>query len=232
MKQYSNLSIKQWASEDRPREKLLSKGIASLSDAELLAILLSTGTKKMSAVDLAKYILSTVDNNLHILGKQTVNDFKKIDGIGEAKAITIISALELGRRRKKVDIDRIKIGDSKSVFEIFQPILGDLPYEEFWVLYLSRSNSIIDKIKISLGGTAGTVIDVKIIIKHGIEKLASSMVLIHNHPSGNTTPSEGDKRITTKIANAGKLMDITTLDHIIIGDTKYFSFADEGILPT
>lgn len=230
MKQYINLPIKQWASEDRPREKLLKKGIASLSDAELIAILLSTGTKNRSAVDLAKHILATVKNNLHTLGKQSINDFKKIDGIGEAKAITIIAALELGRRRKNSDVEKKKINDSRIVFEVFQPILGDLPYEEFWVLYLNRSNGIIDKEKISLGGTVGTVIDVKIIMKHGVEKLASSIVLVHNHPSGNIQPSESDKKITQKIREAGNIMDISTVDHVIIGDTKYFSFADEGLL--
>jgi DNA repair protein RadC len=230
MSEYTNLTIKQWANEDRPREKLITKGLASLSDAELLAILLATGTRNISAVDLAKHILANVENNLHVLGKQTVNDLKKINGIGEAKAITIIAALELGRRRKKSDIERKKINNSHVVFELFQPILGDLPYEEFWVLYLNRSNGVIDKEKISLGGTAGTVIDVKIILKHGIEKLASSLVLVHNHPSGNIQPSENDKAITQKIMEAGKLMDISTLDHVIIGDTKYFSFADEGIL--
>ena len=230
MKEYPNLTIKQWASEDRPREKLLTKGISSLSDAELLAILLSTGTRKLSAVDLAKYILLSVDNNLHLLGKQTVNDLKKINGIGEAKAITIIAALELGKRRKTIELVRRKVTNSKTVFEIFQPMLGDLPYEEFWVLYLNRSNSIIDKEKISLGGTAGTVIDVKIILKHGVEKLASGIILCHNHPSGNNYPSTNDKSITEKIKNAGEFMDIEVLDHIIIGDDKFYSFADEGIL--
>jgi len=230
MKEYPNFTIKQWAVEDRPREKLLVKGITSLSDAELLAILLSTGTRNLSAVDLAKQIMASVDNNLHLLGKQSVNDLKKINGIGEAKAITIIAALELGKRRKKPELERKKIDNSHVVFDIFQPLLGDLPHEEFWVLYLNRSNGIIDKEKISLGGTAGTVIDVKIILKHGIEKLASSVVLVHNHPSGNIHPSDNDKSITSKIKEAGKLMDIATLDHIIIGDTKYFSFADEGLL--
>lgn len=230
MKEYPSLTIKQWASEDRPREKLLEKGISALSDAELIAILLSTGTKNLSAVDLAKHILASVENNLHMLGKQTVNDLKKINGIGEAKAITILAALEIGRRRKKSDLERKKIDSSNVVFEVFQPLLGDLPYEEFWVLYLNRSNGIIDKEKISLGGTAGTVIDVKIILKHGIEKLASGIILVHNHPSGNTKPSDNDRAITTKIREAGKLMDIAILDHVIIGDTKYFSFADEGLL--
>ncbi len=230
MKEYPNFTIKQWASEDRPREKLLIKGIASLSDAELLAILLSTGTKNLSAVALAKKILASVSNNLHILGKQSVNDLKKIDGIGNAKAISIIAALELGRRRKKTDVERKKINNSQIIFDIFQPLLGDLPYEEFWVLYLNRSNGIIDKEKISLGGTAGTIIDVKIIVKHGIEKLAANIVLVHNHPSGNIQPSNMDKKITEKIKKAANLLDIETIDHVIIGDTKYYSFADEGLL--
>ncbi|MDA3892932.1 MAG: DNA repair protein RadC [Salinivirgaceae bacterium] len=230
MNEYQNLTIKDWASEDRPREKLLAKGIASLSDAELLAILLATGTKNLSAVDLAKQILASVGNNLHVLGKQTVNDLKKINGIGEAKAIAIIAALEIGRRRKRVDLEREKANSSKVVFELFQPILGDLPYEEFWVIYLNRSNGIIGKERISSGGTVGTVIDVKIILKHGIEKLSAGLILVHNHPSGNFKPSENDKQITKKIKDAAILMDISTLDHIIIGDTKYYSFADEGLL--
>lgn len=230
MSEMQNLTIKNWASEDRPREKLLTKGIASLSDAELLAILLATGTKSMSAVDLGKHILSGVDNNLHILGKQTVNDLIKINGIGEAKAISIIAALELGRRRKKHDLEREKIEASINVFNIFQPILGDLPYEEFWVLFLNRSNSIIEKQRISSGGTVGTVIDVKIVLKHAIEKLAAGIILVHNHPSGNTKPSESDKNITKKIKDAAALMDVNMLDHIIIGDTRYLSFADEGLI--
>jgi len=230
MKEYSSLTIKQWASEDRPREKLLTKGIASLSDAELLAIILATGTKKISAVDLAKTILASVGNNLHVLGKQTVADLKKINGIGEAKAISVISALEIGRRRNNTDLEKVTINNSDLVFQIFQPMLGDLPYEEFWVLYLSRSNGIIDKVRISSGGTVGTVIDVKIILKHGIEKLASGIILVHNHPSGNIQPSTNDKSITQKITEAAKLMDISVLDHIIIGDTKYFSFSDSGVL--
>lgn len=230
MENYNNLTIKQWASEDRPREKLLSKGIETLSDAELIAILLSTGTKKQSAVDLGKLILASVDNNLHLLGKQSVKNLTKIDGIGEAKAITIIAALELGKRRKKADLERVKVNNSETVFEIFQPLLGDLAHEEFWALYLNRSNSVIDKERISTGGVAGTVIDNKIILKHAIEKLSSSIILIHNHPSGNTQPSENDKNITNKIKHAAQYMDINILDHIIIGDTKYFSFADEGLL--
>lgn len=230
MKEYQNLTIKQWAAEDRPREKFLKKGISALSDAELIAILLATGTKNLSAVDLAKNILASADNNLHLLGKKNVTDLKKISGIGEAKAISIIAALEIGKRRKPDEIEQKKVTSSNVVFELFQPLLGDLPHEEFWVLYLSRSNQIKDKEKISLGGTSGTVIDVKIILKYAIEKLASGLILVHNHPSGNVQPSDNDLKITEKIKNAGLFMDIATLDHIIIGDTKYYSFADEGIL--
>jgi DNA repair protein RadC len=230
IKPYTNLTIKQWASEDRPREKLLTKGISTLSNAELIAILLSTGTKSMSAVDLAKHILSTVNNSLYKLGKLSVADLTKIDGIGDAKAISIIAAFELGRRRKESSLKTVQIKNSKSVYDIFQPVLSDLSYEEFWVLYLNRANKIIGKERISSGGTAGTVIDVKIIIKHGIDKLSSSIILIHNHPSGNVQPSDNDKEITQKISSASKLMDITTLDHIIVGYNSYFSFADEGEL--
>ncbi|HAN00843.1 MAG TPA: hypothetical protein DCQ26_19795 [Marinilabiliales bacterium] len=230
MKTYQNLTIKQWAVEDRPREKFLTKGISSLSDAELIAILLSTGTKNLSAVDLAKNIMASADNNLHVLGKKSVTDLKKIMGIGEAKAITIIAALELGKRRKNADLERKKITNSHDIFEIFQPMLGDLPHEEFWVAYLDRANQVIDKERISLGGTSGTVIDVKIILKHAVEKLASNMALVHNHPSGNCQPSEQDRKITDKISKAAQWLDIAVLDHLIVGDTKYSSFADEGWL--
>lgn len=230
MKEYQNLSIKNWAVEDRPREKLIQKGIYSLSDTELLAILISTGTKQLSAVDLAKHVLTDANNNLHALGKKTINDLQKINGIGEAKAIKIIAALELGKRRKNADLKHIKVQDSKTASEIFQPILGDLPHEEFWALYLNRANQIIDKVRISTGGTAGTVIDNKIILKLGIEKLANGIILAHNHPSGNTQPSHNDQRITQKIKEASELVDIKILDHIIIGDKNYYSFADNGML--
>jgi DNA repair protein RadC len=230
MSDSNNLSIKQWALADRPREKLLEKGIASLSDAELIAILLSTGTKNMSAVDLGKLILSEANNNLHLLGKKSVNDLQKINGIGQAKAITIIAAMELGKRRKNADLLRQKVSSSVTVFELFQPLLGDLPHEEFWVIYLSRANNIIAKERISLGGTAGTVIDVKIIMKYALEYLSNGIILVHNHPSGNKNPSSQDKQITQKIKNACEIMDVQLLDHVIIADTKYLSFADEGIL--
>lgn len=225
-----NLSIKQWAIEDRPREKLLNKGIYSLSDTELLAILIATGTKKYSAVDLAKMVLNSANNNLHLLGKKTLHDLIKINGIGEAKAITILASLELGRRRKNSDSEQIKIETSQHIAEIFQPILGDLSHEEFWTIYLNRANNIIHKERISTGGTTGTVIDTKMILKQGIERLACGIILVHNHPSGNTKPSTNDIEITRKIKSAAQLVDISLLDHIIIADKTYFSFTDEGKL--
>ena len=229
--EYSNLKIKDWAVEDRPREKLLKRGINSLSDAELIAILIGSGTQNESAVDLSKKILISVSNNLNELGKLGITDFTKMKGIGEAKAITIIAAMELGRRRKISEIiQKKKITQSKDVFDLFQPIIGDLPYEEFWILLLNRSNGIIEKYKISQGGIAGTVIDVKIILKNAIEKLASSIILCHNHPSGNPNPSKADETITTKLKEAAQLMDISVLDHIIVADNHYLSFADEGKL--
>ncbi len=225
------LKIKDWAVEDRPREKLLSKGINSLSDAELVAILIGSGNRDETAVELSQRILSLSENNLNLLGKQTVNNLKKIKGIGEAKAITIIAALELGKRRKISEIiDKKKITSSSDINEMFQPILGDLPYEEFWILLLNRSNKIIEKVKISQGGISGTVIDVRLILKNAIEKLASGIILCHNHPSGNNKPSEADKNITKKLKDAATFMDINVLDHIIVTDNEYFSFADEGLL--
>lgn len=231
MEKSKNLKIKDWAPEDRPREKLLAKGIKSLSDAELLAILIRTGQKNESAVDIARKILSLVRNNLNELGKLSVKDMEKVKGIGEAKAITMIAALELGRRRKLSEIQqKQKISGSRDAFEYVQSYVEDLSHEEFWVLYLNRSNRIIDQVKISQGGVSGTVIDVRIILKHAIEKLASSIIISHNHPSGNLEPSTADIQITKKIKQAADFHDIQVLDHIIIGDQQYFSFADERIL--
>lgn len=226
-----NLPITTWALEDRPREKLLTKGIQSLSDAELIAILIGSGSKNETAVELSKRILSSASNNLNQLGKQTINDLQCFKGIGEAKAISIVAAMELGKRRKVADIlEKQSIGCSKDVFELFASVLGDLPYEEFWVLHLNRSNKIINKLKISQGGVSGTVIDIKLVLKHAIEKLSSSIILCHNHPSGNKQPSKSDIDITKKLKEAASLMDISLLDHIIVTDTEYFSMADEGIL--
>ncbi|MFO7828440.1 MAG: DNA repair protein RadC [Bacteroidales bacterium] len=231
MSDYNNLKIKEWAVEDRPREKLLKKGIQSLSNAEIMALLIGSGTKNESAVDLSKKILKKTNNNLNELGKLDVNELIKNKGIGEAKAITIIAALELGKRRKLSEIiEKKKITKSNDVFDLFQSVVGDLPHEEFWILLLNRSNRIIEKIKISQGGVSGTVIDVKIILKHAIEKLASSIILCHNHPSGNRNPSKSDDAITHKLAEGANLLDIKVLDHIIIADTNYYSYADEGTL--
>jgi DNA repair protein RadC len=231
MSEHKRQSIKNWAEDDRPREKLLKKGTNSLSNAELLAILISTGTRNASAVELSRELLDLAGNNLNALAKLSINDFRKIKGIGQAKAVTIVTALELGKRRKIEEvIERKKIASSEDVFQIFGSALGDLPHEEFWILLLNRSNTIIESIKISQGGISGTVTDVRIILKLAIEKMASAIILCHNHPSGNLKASEQDINITTKLKEAGKLMDIGILDHIIVSDKGYFSFADEGMI--
>lgn len=225
------LSIKKWAIEDRPREKLLIKGLGSLSDAELVAILIGSGNREESAVELAKRILGGANNNLNELGKYTVSDLMAHKGIGEAKAISIVAALELGRRRKSAEVlVRKKIGSSHDVFDIFQPLIGDLPHEEFWVLLLNRSHRIIDRFRTSQGGISGTVIDVRMVLKTALEKLSSAIILCHNHPSANLSPSDADIQITQKLKEAAKFMDIQVLDHLIITDTNYFSFADEGMI--
>ena len=226
-----NLSIKNWALDDRPREKLLQKGVSVLSDAELIAILIGSGNKKQSAVTLSKFILNEFNQDLNLLSKKSVNDLIKFNGIGEAKAISIIAALELGKRRISQNIEQEKtIRSSQDIYNLMQSELRDLPHEEFWVLFLNRSNKIIDKIKISQGGISSTVIDKKIILKKALELLASSLILCHNHPSGNKKPSQEDKTITQKIQKAANLFEITVLDHIIICNNSYYSFADENIL--
>ena len=231
MAEHKNISIKDWAIEDRPREKLIAKGLGSLTDAELIAILIGSGSKDVSAVELSRKILQSANNNLNELGKLSINDLRKNKGIGEAKAITIIAALELGRRRKLSDIlNKTGIKSSKDVADIFQSLLGDLPHEEFWILLLNRSNKIIDRKRISQGGVSGTVIDTKIILKFAIEQLASSIILCHNHPSGNLKPSSEDIKITKKLSNASKQVEIPVLDHIIVTDSGYYSFADEGMM--
>lgn len=224
-----SLKITEWAVEDRPREKLIRKGTSSLSDAELLAILISSGTKDKSAVDLGRELLGIANNNLNTLGKLTISDLRKLNGIGVARAVTIAAALELGRRRKLSEVEYIpQIRSSKDVSDIFQPILSDLVHEEFWIL--NRSNKVINKMKISQGGISGTVTDVRMIMKNAIECLASGIIVCHNHPSGNLNPSESDSKITQKIKEAGNLMDIQLLDHLIISDKEYYSFADNGLL--
>lgn len=225
------LTIKSWSPEDRPREKLLLKGKSSLSDAELVAILLGTGTIEFSAVDLGKKILSSVDNNLHSLGSLTVKDLIRIKGIGEAKAVSIVAALELGRRRKEILAEeRPKISGSKDAYELLRAHLTDLPHEEFWVLLLNRANRLIRKMQISQGGVAGTVADPKIIYKAALDDLASGIIVAHNHPSGNLTASQADITLTQRLKDGGKLLEIQVLDHLILAGHNYFSFADEGIL--
>ena len=231
MEEYKSLSIRNWNVEDRPREKLLSGGTQNLSDAELIALLIGSGTKNLSAVDLARQILHMTGNNLDKLGKCSVLDLKKLKGIGEAKAISIVAALELGRRRKTSGInDEIKITGSVDVYNLMQPILSDLTYEEFWVIFLNRSNKVINKRKISQGGITGTVTDIRLILKTALESLATSMILSHNHPSGNLQPSDADISITRKLKESSSLMDISLLDHLIIAGKSYFSFADENLI--
>ncbi|OIQ37953.1 MAG: hypothetical protein BM563_07265 [Bacteroidetes bacterium MedPE-SWsnd-G1] len=226
-----SFSIKNWNEYDRPREKLIAKGKDVLSDTELVAILLGSGSKIESAVDLSKRVLSSVDNNLNALAKLEVNDFLKFNGIGEAKAVAIITALELGRRRRgEAARELYKISSSKSVYELMQPILGDLHHEEFWVLYLNNSNKILSKMQLSKGGITGTLVDSRLVFQKALELKATSIILSHNHPSGSLTPSNADRQLTQKIKMAGAALDIKVLDHLIITQNNYFSFADNNEL--
>lgn len=223
--------ISQWAEDDRPREKFLLKGKTALSDAELLAILLGSGSRNESAVQLAQRILAHSQNNLNTLGKKTITQLMEFRGIGEAKAITVAAALELGRRRRMEEVkDKVKITSSKTVFDIMQPLIGELAHEEFWVLYLNNSNKIIHKAVLSKGGITGTVVDIRLIFKSALENQATSLILSHNHPSGKLQASEADRAITQRLKIAGQHLDILVLDHVIITETGYLSFADEGIL--
>jgi DNA repair protein RadC len=224
--------IQKWAEEDRPREKLMHGGPRSLSTSELIAILIGSGNKQESAVELSRRILNCSNNNLNELGEFSVRDLKtKFKGIGDAKAVTIIAALELGRRRKEADINkRALIRCSRDIFNVFHSLLVDLTHEEFWILLLNKSNGVIHKAKISQGGLDGTVVDVKIILKMALEKLAIGIVLCHNHPSGNLNPSKQDIDITKKIKNACNTVDIVLHDHLIVSNENYYSFADEGEL--
>ena len=225
------LNIKSWSPEDRPREKLLLKGTSALSDAELVAILIGSGTPKMSAVELSKKILLQGNNNLNELARLSVKDLMKIKGIGEAKAITIVAALELGRRRKEQDPEeKPKINSSKDAFDLLKGEMMDLPKEEFWVLLMNRANRVIKKKRVSEGGVSGTVADPKIIFKLALEELASGIIVAHNHPSGNLQASQSDIDLTRKLKEAGKFLEIQLLDHLIIANQKYLSFADEGMI--
>ena len=226
-----SLNIKSWAPEDRPREKLIMKGKSALSEAELLAILLGSGTKKMSAVEIGKRLFLHADNNLHQLASLSTKQLMNVKGIGEAKAITIVAALELGRRRKeKGSEERPKIGGSSDAFQLLRADFQDIPYEAFWIILLNRANRVIKKYHVSQGGVTGTVADPKIIFKAALEELASGVILAHNHPSGNLTASQADIDLTKKLVAGGRLLEIQVLDHLIIAGQKYFSFADEGLI--
>lgn len=231
MNDYKKLNIKQWAVEDRPREKMLANGPRSLTDAELIAILIGSGNIDETAVELSKRILASTQNNLNDLARKGIDYLQTFKGIGNAKAVTIVAALELGKRRKEADVfQKNKITGSKDAADYFQPLLGDLNHEEFWIALLNRGNKILDTFMVSQGGISGTVIDVRIILKKAVEQLASSILLCHNHPSGTMQASDADLKITKKINDAAKIMDIVVLDHIIIGQNSYLSFADEGML--
>lgn len=230
MENKPKLNIKDLAEEDRPREKMLLKGVAALSDAELLGILIASGNKNETAVELAQRILHNAGNNLNTLGKFTIKELiKNFKGIGEAKAITIVAALELGKRRKTAEVITLpQIASSADVYNLMHPILADLQHEEVWILLLNKANRVMKKLQISKGGISSSVVDVRMIMKESIESLASGMVICHNHPSGNMQPSKDDDAITHKLHEAGKIMDIQLLDHVIVCDYSYYSYRDEG----
>lgn len=229
--EYNRLTIKTLAEEDRPREKLLLKGKAALSEAELIAILIGSGNKDQTAVELSQHILNQCENDLNILARLSVNDLSKFKGIGEAKAISIMSALEIGRRRKEQEpTKKIKIQSSKNAYDLLKGDLMDLNHEEFWLILLKRNNEVIRKEMLSKGGLSGTVVDTKIIFKRTLEESASSIILAHNHPSGNLKPSQEDVQITKRIREAGKALDISVLDHLILAGQSFYSFADENML--
>jgi len=224
----TNLPITTWAEDDRPREKLMLKGKNALSDAELIAILLGSGSRNESAVALSQRILASTDNNLNVLGKQNIESLMKFKGIGEAKAITIVAAMELGRRRQAEETTVLKLlTSSKQIFAVMQPIIGELYHEEFWILCLNNANKLTYKTQLSKGGMTSTIVDIRMLFKVAIEQNALQIVLVHNHPSGNVHPSKTDIELTEKVKKASKYLDINFLDHVIIGEKSYYSFADE-----
>ncbi len=224
-------AITAWAEEDRPREKMLLKGRQALSDAELLAILIGSGSKGESAVTLAQRILASVENNLHELGKRSVKDLQRFKGIGEAKAISIAAALELGRRRQLSDLrERPRISGSRDAFQVIAPLLTDLHHEEFWLLLLNKANEVFARERLSTGGMSGTVVDVKLAYKTALDARAAALIAIHNHPSGSLQPSQADVELTRKLRQAGTVLDMPLLDHLIVSERGYYSFADEGTL--
>lgn len=225
------LPITAWAEEDRPREKMMLKGRQTLTDAELLAILLGSGTVGESAVSLARRLLLAVDNNLHELGKRSIHDLRRFKGVGEAKAIAIAAALELGRRRQLSDLrERPRIGSSRDGYQAIAPLLTDLSHEEFWLLLLNKANEVMARERLSSGGMSGTVVDIKMVFKCALDARASGIIAVHNHPSGNLQPSMADQELTRRLRRAGEMLDLPLLDHLIVSERGYYSFADEGAL--
>ena len=231
MKDTHKLTICQWAEEDRPREKMMLKGSGALSDAELLAILIGSGNTEESAVELMRRILVSCHNDLNELAHWEVRDFSRFKGFGPAKSIAIMAALELGKRRKLQEVkERVVISCSKDIYELFHPLMCDLELEEFWVLLLNQANKVIDPVRISTGGIAGTFVDVRSVFREALLQRATQMAVVHNHPSGNTRPSQEDKALTQRILTAAKTMNIHLIDHLIVCDGQYYSFADEGLI--
>ena len=231
MNKYDSHALTTWAVEERPREKVMANGVQYLSDSELLAILIGSGTRHITAVELARQILKGAGNSLHLLGRQGIGELVRIKGVGPAKAITILAALELGRRRAGIQhTEKTPVKSSETVYKLFHPLMGDLEHEEFWLLMLNRANRVLGRYKVSQGGLSGTVIDTRIILKKALDNLASSIIVCHNHPSGNKQPSDADLKITEKLKKAAEILEIKLLDHVIIADKSYFSFADEGLI--
>ena len=231
MNTYNSQALTTWAVEERPREKVMANGVQYLSDSELLAILLGSGTKHITAVELARQILKEAGNSLQELGRKGIGELVRIKGVGPAKATSILAALELGRRRAGMQYsEKIPVKSSETVYRLFHPLMGDLEHEEFWLLMLNRANRILGRFKVSQGGLSGTVIDTRIILKKALDNLASSIIVCHNHPSGNKQPSDADVKITEKLKKAAEMLEIKLLDHVIIADKSYFSFADEGLI--
>ncbi|QNJ98019.1 RadC family protein [Constantimarinum furrinae] len=227
----TDFSIKHWSENDRPREKLLQKGASVLSNAELIAILIGSGSRNESAVSLSKRILASAKNNLIELGKLEIDALMNFKGIGEAKAISIVAAMELGRRRRNgTQLKKEKITSSVSVFELMHPHIGELPHEEFWIVYVNNSNKVLQTSQLSKGGITGTLVDVRLVFKTALRLGAVAIILVHNHPSGTLKPSEADRTLTQKLKKAGESLDIKVLDHLIITEKSYFSFADENLL--
>lgn len=225
------LTICQWAEEDRPREKMALKGADALSDAELLAILIGSGNTEESAVELMRRMLASCHNDLNELARWEVHDYACFKGIGPAKSITIMAALELGKRRKLQEAkERAVIRCSKDIYELFHPLMCDLPLEEFWVLLLNQANKVIDRIRISTGGISGTFVDVRSVLREALLQRATQLAIIHNHPSGNNRPSQEDRALTQRIRCAAQTMNIVLIDHVIVCDGSYYSFADEGAM--